>query len=154
LNATDYNPFSPENLARVRAKQLEERQQEAAKAVSVQNNGQRPDAKRLPANTAKVEFLTFDLALLHRLHAAKANSAVYAMVWALSEAWFTTGFHQQHPNPLPLCRVNTAKWQLSRKQKSRALQFLTQIGLVQLDRSDPKKPLVRLAWVPPYPPIV
>ena len=152
MNTAGYNPFSAETLAQMRAKQQQKRQQAATKKDSVRNNGQpRPSAKSRPGKAAKVDFLTFDLTLLHKLRAARANSAVYAMVCALSETWFTTGFHRQHPNPLPLSRVNSANWQLTRKQKSRALRFLTQINLIAVDRRDPRNPLLTLNWAPLYP---
>lgn len=106
---------------------------------------------RQPSRSRKAGFLQFSTVFLLRLRLEKAPCIVWAMVWALSEAWFTAGLHGQHPNPFPLARVDTQKWRLDRWQKRRALQFLVKRRLVELDRTDPQNPKVSLAWVQPGP---
>ena len=103
---------------------------------------------RRSKKTPKVDFLQFSVPLLLTLRKHKAPYFVHAMVWALSEAWFTTGLHGKHPNPFPVARVNTAKWKLSRYQKSRALRFLADLPLIEIDRTDTRKPLVTIFWAP------
>jgi len=73
------------------------------------------------------------------------------MVCALTETWFNIGFHEHHPNPFPLRFCEATKWGLTRKQKSRALQFLIRIQLIEVDRSGPQNPSVTLTWEPRYP---
>jgi hypothetical protein len=70
------------------------------------------------------------------------------MVCALTEAWFTSGLHGQHPNPFSLEKADTQKWGLTKFQKYRALKFLAEISLVEMDRSDPKNPTVAIIWAP------
>jgi hypothetical protein len=108
--------------------------------------------KPRPNKETKVGFLKFDVPFLHKLIDDKASRAVWAMVFALQEAWFTTGIYSQHPNPFPLAKTNPARWRLNKQQKYQALKFLTKVRLIDVDRSDPKNPLVTLAWVPHYSP--
>jgi hypothetical protein len=109
--------------------------------------------KPRPKKESKVGFLKFDVPFLHKLIDDKAGRAVWAMVCALQEAWFTTGIYSQHLNPFPLSAVEMERWGLKyRIQKHRALEFLIRTRLINVDRRDPKNPLVTLAWVPLYQP--
>jgi hypothetical protein len=108
--------------------------------------------KPQPRKESKVGFLKLSLAFLHKLKQENANGDVYATVWALSVAWFTTGIHTQHPNPFPLSTVDTRSWGLDRRRKHEALKFLIRVRLIDVDRRDPKNPLVTIAWEPQYPP--
>jgi hypothetical protein len=104
-----------------------------------------------PRKTPKVNFLQFSTTLLLKLTQAKASGRVWAMVCALTEAWFTTGLHSRHPNPFPLSALKTKKWGFNRSQKYYLLRILVRMDLVRLDRSDPKNPFVTINWEPPYP---
>jgi hypothetical protein len=107
---------------------------------------------RSPKKVPKVDFLQHSIPLLLKLRNENASCIIWAMVCALSEAWFTRGRHGHHPNPFPLAAMDSTKWKLTRGQKSRALQFLARIGLIKVDRSDSKRPLVTIAWESPYEP--
>jgi hypothetical protein len=109
--------------------------------------------KLWPKRDSKIGFLKFDVPFLHKLIDDKAGRAVWAMVCALQEAWFTTGIYSRHPNPFPLSVVDMERWGFKhRTKKRRALEFLIRTRLINLDRRDPRKPLVTLAWVPIYEP--
>jgi hypothetical protein len=142
---TDYDPFSEETFARVRAKQQSRR----ISTTYGQSNGEKTAAeKREPRKKRNIEFLQLDLVLLHKLRRKNARCIVWVMVYALSEAWFSSGVTTHHDNPFPLAKVDTKSWELSRSQKYRALQFLIQNGFIDIDRSDPKSPFVTLLWLP------
>lgn len=100
---------------------------------------------------SKVDFLKVSIALAQKLHGEGASGNAWAMVMALTEAWYTTGFYSQHLNPFPLSVVDSRRWGFTRKQKSRTLQFLTRIHLIHVDRQDPDNPQVTIAWEPRYP---
>ena len=122
---------------------------EQVKAHQVREYGKK---KPRPRQETKVGFLKVDVALWHRLVEDKSGWKAWAMVGALYEAWFTTGIYSQHPNPFPLARTDSTRWGLNKQQKYQALKFLIRIRLIDVDRSDPKNPLVTLAWVPRYSP--
>src|SRR5215469_1826205 len=107
--------------------------------------------KPRPKKEFKVGFLKISIGLAHKLHDEDAKGDTWAMVMALTEAWYTTGFYSQHLNPFPLSVVDFKRWGFTRKQKSRALQFLTQIRLIWIDRQDPDNPEVTIAWEPSHP---
>lgn len=114
------------------------------------------DGRRKPRarKESKVGFLKVPIALAHKLHDDKANGDAWAMVMALTEAWFTTGIYSQHPNPFSLSVLDSKQWGFTRKQKSRTLQFLSRIRLIVVGRQNPENPLVTIAWEPRYPPQV
>jgi hypothetical protein len=152
--SADYNPFSAETLAQVRAKQARAKPQ--FDGGEAQNSDQKtpppPSKKEAPrAKERKIEFLKLDLAPLSRLAHRDAPGTAWKMFCALSEAWFGTGICMRHLNPFPLSIVNTQKWSLSRMQKSRALRFLAQNRFIAIDRREPENPLVTLLWLPPEP---
>jgi hypothetical protein len=101
---------------------------------------------------SNAEFIQISLGLCHKLTDEKASGPVRTMVDALTETWFNTGRHNRHLNPFPLELCDTGKWGLTRMQKSRALKFLARVKLIAVDRRDPEKPRVTLAWVDRYPP--
>jgi hypothetical protein len=143
----EYDPFSEENLAQIRARQQTHARTEA-KSEAHQKNRQK---KRKSRNGRGVEFLKLDLIPLLRLSHKEARGVGWRMFFALSEAWFTTGICTKHLNPFPLSLVDTKKWNLNRSQKSDALQFLIQADFIKLDRSNRKNPVVTLLWVPSEP---
>jgi hypothetical protein len=148
---TDYDPFSLENLARVRAKQ-QTRSSVHTDEEGIQKNGQKPPAKKPESRKGpEIEFLKLDLIPLRKLAHTNARGIAWAMFCALSEAWFTTGIGTRHLNPFPLSAVETKKWGLNRSQKFLALRFLTKNRFIEIDRSDPKTPLATLLWVPREP---
>lgn len=116
-----------------------------------QRNGQRKRQGRKPLEAG---FLKVSIGLAHKLREENANGDAWAIVMALSEAWFTTGLHGQHPNPFPLSNVDFKRWGFTRKQKSRTLLFLTRIHLISVDRREPENSLVTIAWEPRYQPEV
>ena len=148
---TDYEPFSADNLARVRAKQ------QMGSTVNTdgddtRKSGQKPPAKKQePHKQRKIEFLKLDIIPLRKLAHTNARRIAWAMFYALSEAWFTTGICTRHLNPFPLSVVDTKRWGLNRSQKFLALRFLVKNQFIEIDRSDPKTPLVTLLWVPREP---
>jgi hypothetical protein len=74
---------------------------------------------------------------------AKADWATWAMVRAISEAWFRNGHHQNHTNSFPLALCDTGKWGINnRTQRGRALKFLIKVGWIQVDRKNPQKPWI------------
>ena len=147
---TDYDSFSEENLARVRAKQRTS-VHSPAEGASIKNRENPPDKQRKLRKRPEVEFLKLDLVLLHKLRRVNAPCIASAMVYALSEAWFRTGICSKHLNPFPLLAVDTKKWELDRSQKMRALHFLVRNRFINVDRSDPSNPFVTLLWVPQQP---
>ena len=122
--------------------------EEQLKESSARQSNKKPGREK----KFNAEFILISLAMCHKLADEKASGSVRTMVDALSETWFNTGRHKQHLNPFPLELCDGEKWGLTRMQKSRALKFLTRIRLIAVDRSDPKNPLVTLAWVPRYSP--
>jgi hypothetical protein len=123
------------------------------KSTGSAGDGSKPGAQG--QKQRKSRYLTFyniPAQLDLDLAKTKAPWPTWAMVRALYEAWFRTGFHPKHPNPFPLAACDTEKWGLSRMQKSRALEFLVKTGWILVDRSDPKNPLVTLIWLPLYKP--
>src|ERR1700757_320310 len=96
-----------------------------ANCIAPSGKSGRRSRRKSPA----LEFLNLPMSLLQKLAVAKAGWATWVMVCALHEAWFTTGVHCNHPNPLPISRVDASRWPLTRKQKSRALQFLARTDL-------------------------
>jgi hypothetical protein len=73
----------------------------------------------------------------------KANWTAWAMVRALSEAWYRNGHHQHHSDSFPLESCDLEKWGLkNRMQRYRAFKFLLGIGWIQIDRSNPQEPLI------------
>ena len=149
---TDYDPFSEENLARVRAKQLSRSGTQRSREI-LQKNGQKPPTQK-PRKEPEIDFLAVNLALWHKLVDNNAGRSEWAMVGALCEAWFRAGVPRKHLNPFPLSAANTEKWSLTRKQRSRALQFLNQAHLISIDRTDPKNPRITLNWVDLFQPEV
>jgi len=66
--------------------------------------------RRTRRKSPALEFLNLPMSLLQILAVTKAGWATWVMVCALHEAWFTTGVHCNHPNPLPISRVNASRW--------------------------------------------
>jgi hypothetical protein len=127
---------------------LSEEQVRAYQAAQTARNRERKG--RQPRKSPKVDFLQHSIPLLLALRKANPPGIVYAMVWALSEAWFTTGLDGQHLNPFPLARIDFKKWKIDRSQKTRALRFLVRIRLIEIDRSDPENVLVAIFWASRY----
>jgi len=119
-------------------------EEQVAEYMAQRRNGSKSPKKRKPP---EARFLQFSIPLLLTLGNAEAPCFVWAMVWALSEAWFTSGIGKKHLNPFPLSIVDIKKWRLHRRQKSRALQFLAKRQLIKIDRTEPGNPKVKLAWV-------
>ena len=120
-------------------------QPEAAKAIkSAKEKGANGGKKRRRAD----RFFRMTPAFCLKLCEEKVPWTVWAMVCALYEAWYASGWYDQHPNPFPLGMVDVSKWGLHRRQKSRAMQVLIRAHLVKVDQTDPKHPLVTLAWEP------
>jgi hypothetical protein len=148
---TDYDPFSEDNLARVRAKQ-QTRTTTPAEEASIKNNGKKPrDKQRKSPKKSGIEFLKLDPITLRKLAHTHARWIAWTTFFALSEAWFTSGICTGHLNPFPLSTVDTKKWGLNRMQKFRALRFLMKNHFIAIDRSDPKNPSVTLLWLPLQP---
>jgi hypothetical protein len=99
----------------------------------------------------RIDFLKVSVALAHKLHDEGVSGSTWAMVMALTEAWYTTGFCSQHLNPFPLSVLDPKRWGFTRKQKSRTLQLLTRIHLIHIDRQELNNPQVTIAWEPRYP---
>jgi hypothetical protein len=129
---------------------ISEEQVRANQAAQAAKNGNRK--ARQSRKPSKVDFLQFSIPLLLTLCNAKAHCTIWAMVCALSEAWFSTGLNGQHLNPFPLSRMNASKWGLDRNRKWHALEFLTRIRLIRVDRSDPQNVTVTIFWAPCYSP--
>ena len=143
---TNYDPFSPENLAQIRAKQ-QNRPTPQSQAEANENDGQKPpERKGKPPKKRSIDFLQLDIALLRKLGEVNAPCNVWLMVSALSEAWFATGVCNRHLNPFPLSIVDAQRWGLDRRRKHEALKFLARACLIEVDRSAPKNPSVTLCW--------
>jgi hypothetical protein len=144
---TDCDPFSEENLTKVRAKQRTGSNTHRD-AETLRKNGQKPPTRKGSTRKApEIDFLTVRLSLWHKLINIRAGCSEWAMVGALCEAWFRGGVPGKHPNPFPLSAVDTKNWELTRSQKSRALQFLNRTQLITIDPADPENPLVTQNWV-------
>jgi hypothetical protein len=91
-----------------------------------------------------IQFYKVPAQLGLKLAQAKAGWALWAMVLAISEAWYRNGHHQSHPNTFPLVDVDTEKWGINRSQKHRSTKFLIKIDWIIVDRSDPKNPLITM----------
>jgi hypothetical protein len=128
---------------------VSEEQIRATEAARVLKDGKN---KPRPRKQRRASFLKVSVALAHKLRDDGANGEAWAMVMALTETWFTTGIYSQHPNPFSLSALDSQRWAFTRRQKSRALQFLTRIRLISVDRQDPENPLVTIAWEPRYQP--
>jgi hypothetical protein len=94
------------------------------------------------------EFYKIAPRLALDLARVKAPWSVWAMMCILFEAWYNTGYRSNHLNPFPLSKCDFKKWGLSRVQKHRALELLTDLGWISIDQSNPKEPLVTLLQPP------
>ena len=106
--------------------------------------------KSRPKKKSKIDFLKVSVAFAHKLRDKGASGDAWAMVMALTEAWYTTGFYSEHLNPFPLSVVDSTRWEFTRMQKFRTLQFLTRVHLIYIDRQDQDNPQVTIAWEPRY----
>ena len=140
----EYDAFSEENLAQVRAKHQTHPQTKAKSEPHQKNRQKRREGRK----GRKIEFLKVDLIPLHKLAHTHARGITWGMFCALSETWFRTGICTRHLNPFLLSAVDTKGWGLSRMQKFHALQFLVKNHFITIDRTDPKNPLVTLLWLP------
>src|SRR5438132_5294868 len=91
---------------------VSEHQIRATEAARIAKSGK--EKPRSPEKVPKVDFLQHSISLLLKLRNENASCIIWATVWALSEAWFTTGRHGHHPNPFPLAAVNWTKWKVTR----------------------------------------
>lgn len=100
---------------------------------------------------SRTKFVRYSLRFCQVLADEKASGTVRTLIDALTETWFKMGLYDQKLNPFPLNQCDTAEWGLTPMQKCRALKFLIRKRLIELDRSDPRRPLVKLTWQRPYP---
>jgi hypothetical protein len=119
-------------------------------AKLVAENAKKAVSEKVRRKRPTTRFFRMTPGFCRKLCEEKAPWTVWALVYALCDAWYVNGWHEKRPNPFPLNKVDIRKWGLTRSQKSRALKFLVQVRLIRLDQSNPKSPMVTIAWEPLY----